>query len=324
MGHLNKEQRYQLEVLRKAGKTQAEIGKLIGCDQSTVSRELGRNSSPKTRLYRGHLAQQRCEDRRQQSYVGRRWYEQAETYEHVVKELKRKLSPDQITGRMKQQGWRPELCVSCSSVYNYVRTDRYAGGKLYKCLRYQGKKYKWRGWNKTDKTRIPNRRGIEERPAIVNNKRRAGDWESDLVVSTRSGAGAVATFVERTSMYLQAELVPNQSAEAFLRATQKTLGKARKHLRLTLTHDNGKEISKHQDITKSLGLDVFCARPYCSGDRGLNEFMNREIRRFFPKGTDFSNVSQQELADAVSFLNNLPRRSLNFQTPHEVFMHLTF
>lgn len=324
MGHLSKEQRYQLEVLQRAGKNQTEIGRLLGCNQSTVSRELGRNSSAKTQLYRGHLAQERSVMRRQESYLGRRWYEREETFTHVMKELRRKLSPDQITGRMKQQGWPPELCVSCQSVYNYIRADRYAGGKLYKNLRYQGKKYKWRGWNKTDKTRIPNRRGIEERPLVVAQKKRAGDWESDLIVSSRSGRGAVATFVERTSMYLAAELVPNQSAEAFLRASQKALGKARKHLRLTLTHDNGKEICFHEQISKTLGLDVFCARPYCSSDRGLNEFMNRELRRFFPKGTDFASVSNQELAHAVAFLNNLPRRSLNFQTPNEVFMHLTF
>ena len=321
MGHLNKEQRYQLEVLRKAGKTQTEIGDLIGCDQSTVSRELGRNSSPKTKQYRAHLAQQRSDDRRQQSYVGRRWYEQESLLNKILAGLENKRSPDQITGRLKRQN---QPTVSFQSVYNYVRADRYAGGKLYKLLRYQGKKHKWRGFDKTDKSRIPNRRGIEDRPKVVQQKKRAGDWESDLVVSSKAGSGAVATFVERTSMYLQAELVPNQSAEAFLRATQRTLGKARKHLRLTLTHDNGKEICLHQEITNTLGLDVFCARPYRSGDRGLNEFMNRELRRFFPKGTDFSTVSPQELADAVAFLNNLPRRSLNFQTPQEVFMHLTF
>ena len=324
MGHFTKEKRYQLEILHKSGKKQAEIGELLGFDQSTVSRELRRNSSSKTNQYRGHKAEERSKKRRSESYVGRRWYENPVIYEAVLRGLKNKRSPDQISGRAKQQGLDPAQRVSCQSIYNYIRSDRYSGGKLYKLLRYQGRKYKWRGWDKSDKTGIPNRRGIELRPNIVNAKKRPGDWESDLVVSSRSGSGAVATFVERTSMYFQAALVANQSAKEFLRASQKTLGKVRKHMRLTLTHDNGKEICLHQKISQTLGLDVYCARPYCSGDRGLNEFMNRELRRFFPKGTDFSSVSSLELASAVQFLNNLPRRSLGFLTPKEVFMRLTF
>ena len=104
--------------------------------------------------------------------LGRRWYERGALFEQVVKELKNKRSPDQIAGRMKQQGIRENDRVSCQSIYNYLKVDKYAGGTLYKLLRYQGKKYKWRGFDNTDKTRIPNRRGIEDRPTIVDEKRR--------------------------------------------------------------------------------------------------------------------------------------------------------
>lgn len=317
MRQLTEEKRNQIEILLKAGKSQSDVANLVGCHQCTISRELSRNSSPITKLYRGKQAHQRSVERRKQSYKGRRWHDDPNLLDKVLTLLKDKRSPDQISGRIKQQGGS---CVSFQSIYNFIRADKYAGGELYKYLRYQGKKYKWRGFSKADKTRIPNRKGIEERPEIVDQKKRAGDWETDLVISNKKGSGAVATFVERVSLYFQADLVHSQSAPEMVRATKKCLGAIPKHLRLTMTHDNGKEIAQHEQITEDLGIDVYCARPYRSSDRGLNEFMNRELRRFFPKGTDFSTVKPKELASAVDWLNNLPRRSLNFQTPNEVFM----
>lgn len=317
MKHLTEGDRKTLEVLRKIGWSQQSIADEIGCSQSTISRELRRNSSPKAGRYKASKATERVKNRRQKSYVGRRWYEKdPNLLEFILEQLRSKRSPDQASGRLKQQG---KKCVSFQSIYLFITSDKRAGGKLYKQLRYQGKKYKWRGWPKTDKSRIPNRKGIELRPTVVDQKNRFGDWESDLVVSSKKGAGAVATFAERKSMYFQADLVVDQSSDEFLRATQKTLGKLRKHQRLTMTHDNGKEIAKHELITQTLGVEVFCARPYRSCDRGLNEFMNRELRRFFPKGTDFSQISSQELDSAVNWLNNCPRRSLGFFTPAEIF-----
>jgi len=227
---------------------------------------------------------------------------------------------------MKEQGWK-EL-ISHQAIYAYIERDKENGGQLYKLLRYQGKKHKWRGFGK-DKTKIPNRLDISERSDEVNNKERPGDWESDLVVSCRSGSGAVATFAERTSIYFRAILVVDQSADEMVRATREALKDLPAALRKTMTHDNGKEISKHEQITEELNMTVYCARPYRSCDRGLNEWCNRELRRFFPKGTDFSQVTQAEVDSAVEWLNNCPRRSLGYRTPKEALaeksgiMHFT-
>jgi IS30 family transposase len=234
----------------------------------------------------------------------------------VERELRNKRSPDQIAGRLRRQ--QRKHTVSHQSIYRYIERDKETGGDFFRCLRYQGKKYTWRGLAK-DRVRIPGRRDISERPQAVNGKERPGDWESDLVVSNRRGRGAVATFAERTCLYFRAVLVADQSSDEMIRASREALGDLPQDLRLTMTHDNGKEICRHEQIAKELNMTVYCARPYKSCDRGLNEWYNRELRRFFPKGTDFSRVTQPDIDAAVDWLNNCPRRSLNYRTPKEVF-----
>lgn len=318
MAHLTRPKRDQLDALHRAGHTQQEMAEIIGFHQSTVSRELRLGSAPLRFRYQAHNAHKRAEQRRQHSYVGRsRWEEDVRLVRHVLRELRDGKSPDQIAGRMKQQGRKH--VVSHQSIYAFIERDKEEGGNVYRCLRYQGKKHKWRGLGGDGRGSIPNRRGIEERPKVVQEKGRSGDWESDLVVSPKDGQGAVATFVERTCMYFRAILVADRSADEMVRASNDALGDIPETLRLTMTHDNGKEISKHEEITKNLHISVYCARKYKSCDRGLNECMNRELRRFFPKGTDFSAKTQADIDAAVKWLNNCPRRSLQYRTPKEAF-----
>ena len=327
MKHLTRSKRDQL-ALKRAGHTQQVIANIIEVSQSTISRELKRNSSLELRRYTASTAQKKSDKIKKLSYISRpHWHDNKNLLLHVISELEDKKSPDQIVGRMRLQ--KATNTISHQTIYAYVKKDKEKGGCLYKCLRYQGKKYKWRGFCKKDKTKIPNRKGIELRPEIANKKERVGDWESDLVVSSRKGSGAVATFVERKTMYFQATVVKDKSANEMVRATHNSLSKIPKVFRRTMTHDNGKEISNHEQITKDLKIDVYCARPYKSCDRGLNEWMNRELRRFYPKGTNFSKISQKNLDEVIEWLNNCPRRSLNYRTPKEVFqekleiMHFT-
>ncbi|MEK7624898.1 MAG: IS30 family transposase [Patescibacteria group bacterium] len=316
MRHFTLSQRDQLQALVRAGHTQREMADIVGCSQPTVSRELMRNGSPLQGRYTASTAQAKAEDRRTHAYDDLpRWHDDPELLGHVLAELRCGRTPDQISGRRKMEGLTH---VSCQTLYSYVERDRENGGSLHKCLRYQGEKYKWIGFGK-GVNRIPGRKGIEERPGAVDRKERCGDWETDLVVSSRKGSGAVATFAERLSMYFQAIKVESPSADEMVRASRDALGKLPEGMRKTMTHDNGKEICKHGEITEALGIAVYCARPYRSCDRGLNEWMNRELRRFFPKGTDFSQVTQKEIDYAVDWLNNCPRRTLKYRTPREVF-----
>lgn len=318
MAHLTLSQRGELAALHRLGKTQQEIAFHLGCSQSTVSRELRRNN-PHPRLWYGA-------DRAHEHAVERRslakeqclkWYDHADLLSYVLRKLEETLSPDQIEKRVRKDfPRRRDMRVSASSIYSYVRNDRWNGGMLHKHLRYRGKKRKWYGLaDGRRKNNIPNRRDITERPKIVEMKKRYGDWESDLVV----GGSAVATFVERKSKLLRAVLLKDQTKDEFLRATREAFRGIPERWRKTMTHDNGREIACHEQITENLQIDVYCATPYRSCERGLNEHTNGLLRQFFPKKTDFRTVTEAELARAVELINNRPRRSLQYRSPNEVF-----
>jgi transposase, IS30 family len=316
MAHLSRSQRDQLEILCRLGTRQTEMATLIGCSQSTVSRELARGSPPIRFSYRGHKAQARSAHRRAASYEHRkRWHDNPRVFKFVVELLRQRQSPEAIEGRMKRESpWHRAHSVSAKSIYRYIWKVAAEEGCLHLHLRRRGRRPRWFGFKKVLRTHIPNRRDISERPKIVDRKKRCGDWESDLVI----GGSAIATFVERFSRYCRAVVLEDQTAKEFLRAARQTFKSVPAPLRLTMTHDNGGEIARHETITKELGIMVYCARPYHSWERGLNENTNGLIRDFFPKGTDFRTISQAELDEAIDLINNRPRRSLNFRTPKEV------
>lgn len=322
MAHLTRCERDQIEVLLRAGKNQQEIAALIGRSQSTISREL-RGAHPRIYdRYTATTAQARAAMRRAHSYDHRdHWYDHGEVLRYVVGKLRAGKSPDAIAGRMKRESlWHREHAVSHESIYRYVWKVKEEGGCLHLHLPRKGKRPKFYGLQGASASHIPHRNDIGERPKIVEKNTRSGDWESDLVVSPRGMPGAVATFVERYSKYFRAVLLKNQTADEMVRAAVEVFAPLPEERRRTMTHDNGSEICKHEEITAQLGIVVYCAEPYRSWQRGLNEHTNGLLRRFFPKGTDFSGISPEELAEAVEKINNCPRRSLRYLTPKEVFL----
>jgi len=321
MAHLTRTQRDQLQVLYYTGHSQENIATIIGCHQSTVSRELRRGRTTIYFCYHGERAQEKSEQRRKASYEKRKqWYDNPRVLQYVITKLRGGKSPEMIAGRMKRKSpWHRAHAVSHESIYRYIWKVKEEGGCLHLHLPRKGKRPKFYGCQTASASNIPNRRDISERPKIVDKKTRCGDWESDLIVSRRGGSGAIATFVERVSKYIQAVLLENQSADEMVRATREVFINIPEEYRLTMTHDNGLEICKHEQITKEMKIIVYCATPYRSCERGLNENTNGLLRRFFPKGTDLSTVTTEELAIAVEKLNNLPRRSLGYLTAKEVF-----
>lgn len=312
MAHLNRSRRDQLEALYRARLSQSDIASILGCHQSTVSRELAHGGD----RYAANSAQKRAEERRRRE---KHWYDNPRAFRFVLGLLRRRHSPEQIEGRMKRESpWHRAHAVSAKTIYTWIWHNQEEGGCLFLHLRRRGKRPKWFGVVHTEKVTIPHRRDISERPKIVDRWKRCGDWESDLVVSPRSGSGAVATFVERFSKYLRAALLLDRTANAFVQGAREALAVIPEALRLTMTHDNGSEICAHGRITEALRITVYCARPFHSWERGLNEHTNGLLRDFFPKGTDFHDVSEEELALAVDLINNRPRRSLHFRTPKEV------
>lgn len=317
--HLTLTQREELALMFHQGCTQSQIGATLGVNQSTISRELFHNKLHKNK-YSPSNAQHWVKLRKiwAKDKVPK-WYEKAKLLKYVITHLRLFWSPEQIAGRIRLDFPEDEsMRISHESIYKYIWQDKKAGGSSYKYLRFARKNRKKRYGSKQNRGKIPNRRGIEERPAIVEQRSRVGDWESDLIVG-KENAKAIATFVERKTRLLKAIKIESRQAKDMVTASKKAFRSIPKQFRLTMTHDNGKEISSHEQITQQIGIEVFCANPYHSWERGTNENSNGLLRQFFPKSMNLSPVAQKEVARAVRLINNRPRKTLKYRTPSEIF-----
>lgn len=231
---------------------------------------------------------------------------------YIAEKLKLGWSPDVISGKLKKVSGHK---FSFKTIYRYVWQDKADGGKLYKLLPHHGKKYKY---GSSKRTTIINRVDISQRPKVVEQKTRLGDFEGDTVVGVRGGDKAcLLTLVDRTSKFTIIRKIPNKTATSVENSMNDCYNNTTLPF-LTVTYDNGTEFSNHQNIANNLGCDIYFARPYKSCDRGLNEHTNGLIRRFFPKKTDFGTVTDEEVQHVQDLLNDRPRKSLNYLTPNEV------
>jgi IS30 family transposase len=307
---LSQAQRYQIEILNKAGKNQKEIAELLGVSPATISRELKRNKGKKG--YRPKQAQIKTDKRRKQAAKALKMTPALilliET--HIVMDW----SPEQISGWLKNERG---IAISHERIYQHIWTDKRHGGTLYKHLRQSNKKRKKQYGSKDKRGQIRNRVSIDERPAIVAEKTRLGDWEIDTVIG-QNHQGALVTIVDRVSKFTLIKKVDSKHAEVVTEATisllQPYLDKT-----LTITADNGKEFAGHEIIKEQLNADVYFAHPYHSWERGLNENTNGLIRQYFTKGSSFENITEDEVKAVMNKLNHRPRKTLNFKTPHAVF-----
>jgi transposase, IS30 family len=231
---------------------------------------------------------------------------------YIIEKLKIGWSPEIIGGRMKKD---IGVQISFKTIYSYIWKDKTDGGTLYKMLPHKGKKYKYGSGKRSS---IVNRVDISQRPKIVDKKIRIGDLEGDTIVGIRGGDKAcLLTLVDRHSKFTIMRKIPNKTAQAVEHAMSDCYDNTTLPF-LTVTYDNGTEFANHQNIAKTLGCDIYFARPYKSCDRGLNEHTNGKIRWFFPKKTDFGQISDEEVIYVQNLLNDRPRKSLKFLTPNEV------
>ncbi len=303
---LTYEQRCQISALKKSGCSQRKIAETIGTTQSTVSRELTRNTG--ARGYRHKQAQERTEQRRAEAV------QRTNMTPVMIKTIESKLriewSPEQISGWLLND--RGQL-ISHESIYLHIWADKQAGDDLYTHLRRQGKKYDKRRNGRSTRGQIKNRVSIDDRPKVVDDKSRIGDWEIDTVIG-KGHSGALVTIVERVTKLTASSRINSKSAADVTQATIALL-KPFKDVVHTITADNGKEFSYHEKISKALSADVYFAHPYSSWERGLNENTNGLLRQYFPKNTDFKKVEQKEVRRALQRLNSRPRKDLDFKTP---------
>jgi IS30 family transposase len=305
---LTQEQRYQIYALKKMGHGQTAIANCLGVHKSTISRELGRNRGQ--RGYRPKQAQRKAMRRRRHKMKARIT---AETWALVEEKLRLDWSPEQISGWLKKNEADQ---VSHESIYQYVYADKRAGGDLHKHLRCQKKRRKRYG-SRDRRGKIPNRSSIESRPEIVELRSRIGDWEGDTIIG-KDGKQAIVTLVERKSRLTLMEKIEQRTANATEKAIIRML-QPFIHSILTLTFDNGKEFANHEEIARQLQAKIFFAHPYASWERGTNENTNGLIRQYFPKGSDLSSITNDQIVFVKERLNDRPRKCLDFLTPQMVF-----
>jgi len=299
--HLTREERYQIYVLKKAGHKQSEIAKLLNRSGSTISRELSRNRGG--RGYRPKQAQAKAEDRR--AINARRVDD--DVWQVAQEKLLMHWSPEQISGHVN---------ISPETVYQRIYADKQSGGLLWKNLRCQKKRRKRYG--KIERRgQIPNRLFIEDRPAIVDERKRIGDWEADTIIG-KNHRQAIVSIVERKTGLTLIKKVERKTAKAVSQAMIHLLKPYKNKVR-TITSDNGREFAGHEDIAKELKADFYFAHPYASWERGTNENTNGLIRQYFPKNRDFTTITQKEINFAMERLNNRPRKRLGYRTPNQVF-----
>ena len=208
--------------------------------------------------------------------------------------------------------------MSYESIYTHIYADKRAGGRLWELLPCQKLRRKRYAGGRARRHLIPNRVGIEHRPAVVDLKRRIGDWEGDTLADA-SHTNAVLTLVERRSMYVVIQTVPRRTSEHVCNAIVRSL-KALGAPVHTLTLDNGAEFCGHERITQALGTHCYFARPYAAWQRGLNENHNALIRRYIPKRNSLARYTQSDLDQIAHALNNRPRKTLGYRTPNQLLL----
>ena len=313
-------EREEIAVGLAAGLTPAAIARQLGRHRSTISREIARHRhAHDAKLhYRASRAQWRAEQNARRPKPAK-LATNAELRERVAAMLGEKWSPEQIAATLRSQfADRPEMWVSHETIYQslYVQSRGALRRELSTCLR-TGRALR-RPKRRTDErqARIPGMVMISERPAEVADRAVPGHWEGDLIMGSVESNSAIGTLVERATRYLMLLHLPaGHGAEAVRDAMLDAIATLPDKLRGSLTWDQGLELARHAEITTATGMQIYFCDPHSPWQRGSNENTNGLLRQYFPKGTDLSIHSREDVDFVAHQLNLRPRKTLNWQTP---------
>jgi len=312
--HLTIEKRYQIQAYKEAGFKKGEIAKKLGVHPATIGRELKRNSSKINQKYTAKKADKvSCEKR---MYASRKsnfkMIKKVKNY--IAKYIEDDYSPEQVSATLRL---KHEINISLVRIYQYIEEDRASGGELYTHLRFHHTGHKRAKYGEKYKGKIKDRVSISQRPDVVNEKNRIGDFETDTIVGANQ-KGAITTIVDRASMFVKISIPTSKKASDIKEETLRLMTPFKDKIH-TITSDNGFEFSNHKNISQALKCDYYFCHPYSSWERGLNEYTNGLVRQYIPKGTSFENITPQYIQMIEDRLNNRPRKSLGWKTPNEVF-----
>lgn len=319
---LSLHQRYQIQVLLQAGKTQEEIAELLGRSPSTISRELKRNIPKRGRgagYYNAELAQRKTDDRHTNKAKRILFDDSLKDFcRHWL--INEKYSPEQIRVKGLEQFGQ---FVSHETIYDWIwamkksnRRVNFSDKNLYQHLRH-GKRRRKRGARKDSRGTIIGRVPIEKRPVIVSKRKRLGDIEIDLMMG-KDHKGALLVMTDRASLKTIIRKVNSKSSGEVTRKINCTLRKHKRWLK-TVTFDNDKAFSMHKMVAEKLEVDAYFTRPYTSQDKGTVENRIGVIRRFFPKKTDLTLISDQDVQRVEDNINNRPIRKFNYKSANQIY-----
>lgn len=313
--HLTEAERELIATMHWEGKGPSEIATTIGRDKGTISRELKRNASPEYSCYTPCQAHKRSAQRKLTARHSRPLLKNKKIQQYVRQKLKLNWSPEIIAGRLKKAG----QSISHEAIYQFIyHRDTPDREQLISqlCRSHRKRRIKGKG-RKVRKTKIPNRVSIDARPKAVDRRKQVGHWESDTIISRKSKA-ALHSMTERVTRLLRLSKLKSKSAAETNKAVARALRNLPPKAKRTLTMDNGTENASHTELTETLGIKCFFADPYAAWQRGSNEQINGLIRRYLPKGTDFSKIDKDQIKKIEKLINNRPRKCLGFKTPLEV------
>lgn len=312
--HLTEQERYQIDDLLREGYSQIMIASQLGRSGSTLSRELRRNKGE--RGWRPRQAHMKADERLTLRGAANAKRISPATWEYARQHLEtEQWSPAQISGRLAHEGLST---ISHETIYQRILEDKNTGGKLYTHLRCQKRRKKRYGSVKSMRCTIPNRVDIEQRPAIVDSRKRTGDWEGDTIIGAHGGGAVIASMVERKSRFTVLAKSQNKAAAEVTKSINRNMLPIA-DLVLTITLDNGGEFSAHECLSAKLDANIFFAKPYHSWERGSNENTNGLVRQYYPKRSRFDNICENDLQRVARKLNNRPRKCLGYKTPFEMF-----
>lgn len=314
-------ERSLLSQWKASGLSNKECARRLGRHASTIGRELRRNSYGE--VYEPLHAESCAQRRKQRAWVAKHPLKNANVFRYVIQRLLRGWSPEQISGRLREvvHPGEAEWQICAETIYQFIYHPDQKQREWWNYLRRGQKKRRKRGGRKAHRVRIPERVSIHQRPIEIDQREEFGHWEGDTVVG-KSKASGLHTSYERVTSMTKLSYMPDLSADSSMKAQIKIYGELPKKARKSTTLDNGSEHVLHKQVEGMVGVKAYFADPYCSWQRGGNENANLWIRYYFPKKTDFSSISPEELQAVEWELNNRPRKRLGFKTPQEVFSAL--
>jgi IS30 family transposase len=309
---LDMDERIEIARLRREGKSFCEIGRLLGRHHTTIVREFGRNSLPKSGYkpaLADHMAYCRC--RR-----GSKLERLKPLQRHVRDRLACGWSPEQIAGRLRLRGARHK--VSHETIYRFIYSRI---GREMKLSRYLAHRKAKRGlrYFKASKPVIPNALAIANRPPAIEARQELGHWEGDLM-QFRSQRGALLNLTERSTRLTLLSSLPSKKAEPTSRAVTDVLAALPKAARKSLTFDRGGEFADHQTMKRDLDADIWFCDPHSPWQRGTIENTNGILRRDMPRKSDITDYTDHDIQMIQTLLNSTPRKCLGYRTPTEAFI----